>query len=64
MPQVIEHFKVFTTTNSISGNKVLTEIQFISFIKKGFLNDSSQPKQSFNYANGEKGFIVKRFYGR
>lgn len=62
MLQVIEHFKVFTTTDSNNGNKFLTEIQFISFIKKGFLNDISQLKQSFNYVNGEKGFIVKRFY--
>jgi hypothetical protein len=62
MSQVIEHFKVFTTIDSNNGSKFLTEKQFISFIKKGFLNDNSQPKQSFNYTNGEKGFIIKRFY--
>jgi hypothetical protein len=62
MSQVIEHFKVFTTIDSNNGSKFLTEKQFISFIKKGFLNDNSQPKQSFNYKNGEKGFIIKRFY--
>jgi len=62
MKKVIQHFEVLTFRNSRNGKVFLSQKQFISFLKKGFLNDENQLKQQFNYASGEKGFIIKRFY--
>lgn len=62
MQVVIEHFKVFTTTENKKGEFYLTEAQFISFLKKCFLNDKNEPKQKINFTNGEKGFVIKRFF--
>jgi hypothetical protein len=62
MAFVVDHFKVMTTTKSINGATFLTERQFINFLRKGFLNESLLPKQHLNFAHGEKGFIIKRFY--
>jgi hypothetical protein len=59
---IIEHLKVFVNINKKNAKKYLTEEQFISFIKRGFLNDETQPKQKINYVNGQRGFIILRFY--
>ncbi|HAQ18432.1 MAG TPA: hypothetical protein DCR40_04260 [Prolixibacteraceae bacterium] len=62
MDKVISHFTVMTTKKSKNGNEFLTTKQLISFLRKGFLNDTTQPKQKINCSNGEKGFVIKRFY--
>ena len=62
MEVVIDHFKVLTKRKSKNGEPFLTNEQFISFLKKGFLKDDSQPKQKINYSPREKGLIIKRFY--
>ncbi len=62
MDQVIKHFEVMTSRTNKNGQPYLTKEQFISFLKKGFLNNYNQPKQKINCSNGEKGFVIKRFY--
>lgn len=62
MSAVIEHFEVFATRNSKNQRPFLTYKQLFDFIQKGFLGKAGSPKQTFNLSNGEKGFIIKRFY--
>ena len=62
MEFVINHFSVFTTSKSTNKNVFLTNEQFISFLRRGFLNDLTQPVQKINCAIGEKGKIIKTFY--
>lgn len=62
MQVVIDHFKVFTTTKNKRGEYYWTGDQLISFLKRCFLNEKNEPKQKFNFAKGEKGFVIKRFY--
>jgi len=62
MEVVIKHFEVLTIRKSKNGNVFLTFEQFLSFLKKGFLNDASQLKQKINCVNTEKGFVIKRFH--
>ncbi len=59
---VIEHFKVFKETTNKNGETFLSDKQFISFIKKGFLNHTNEKKQTFNLGSNEKTFVLKRFY--
>lgn len=59
---VIQHFEVMTEKKNKNDQFFLTKTQFISFLKKGFLNDTEQPKQKINCSHGEKGFVIKRFY--
>ena len=58
----IEHFKVFIEKNNNYGKRFLTEEQFISFLKRAFLNDNSVGKTTLNVGSREKSFVVKRFY--
>jgi hypothetical protein len=58
----IEHFKVFVDRKNKSGNTYLTNEEFISFIKRAFINDKSIAKITLKIGNGERGFAVKRFY--
>jgi hypothetical protein len=62
MDQVVNHFEVLTKRKSSNGKVFLTPEQLVSFLKKGFLDDTSQPKQKINCSRGEKGLIIKRFY--
>ena len=62
MEVVIKHFKPMTLELSKNGEPFLTNAQFISFLKRGFLNDEKEPKQKINYSNKEKGFIISIFY--
>lgn len=62
MQIVITHFEILSKRKNKAGNIYLTMDQLISFLKKGFLNDNTQLKQKINCSNGEKGFIIKRFY--
>lgn len=62
MEQVVNHFEVLTSRKSKNGKPYLTLEQFISFLKKGFLDGTTQPKQKINCSTGEKGFVIKRFY--
>jgi hypothetical protein len=62
MNVVVEHFKVFTERKSKNGKPFLTMEQLTLFLKKGFLGDNSVPVQKLNLSNGEKGFVIKRFY--
>lgn len=62
MKKVVEHFKVMTTRKNNNKDSYLTEEQFISFLKKGFLNDTNQLKQKINCSTGDKGFVILRFY--
>ncbi len=62
MSRVIDHFIVFTERNSKNGKPFLTKEQFIQFIQRGFLSCNEIPKQTLNLSNGEKGFVIKRFY--
>lgn len=62
MQIVVTHFEILSKRRNKAGNIYLTTDQLISFLKKGFLNDNTQLKQKINCINGEKGFIIKRFY--
>jgi len=62
MQAVVDHFKIMTTKKNKNGTHYLTPDQFVSFLKRGFLKDHSQPQQKVNCAAGEKGFVIKRFY--
>lgn len=62
MEFVIEHFKVMTKRKNENGIPYLTMEQFISFLKRGFLKDTTQPKQKVNCLSGEKGFVILRFF--
>ncbi|MBK6526240.1 MAG: hypothetical protein IPG07_12225 [Crocinitomicaceae bacterium] len=62
MKKVIEHFTPLTTKLSKNNSPFLTEQQLISFLKRAFLFDLTQPKQKINFATTEKGFVIKRFY--
>jgi len=62
MTFVIEHFRVFAERKSKNGAFFLTYSELFSFLKRGFLNDMKEPKININFANGEKGFVLKRFY--
>ena len=62
MEKVVSHFEIMATTKSKNGSAFLSNEQLISFLKKGFLNDTTQPKQKVNCAIGEKGLVIKRFY--
>lgn len=59
---VIKHFEAMTTKKNKNGEPYLSQKQFISFLKKGFLIDETQPKQKIRCSAGEKGFVIKRFY--
>lgn len=62
MDAVVQHFEILINRKNKNGETFLTAEQLISFLKKGFLNDSSQPKQKINCDAGEKGFVLLRFY--
>lgn len=62
METVIDHFEVMTKRKNKNNQVFLTRPQFVTFLKKGFLNDTTQPKQRINCSSGEKGFVIKRFY--
>lgn len=62
MEKVVEHFKILSSRENKNGNTYLTIEQLISFLKKGFLNDTTQPKQKINCTANEKGFVINRFY--
>lgn len=62
MKEVVNHFVILAKRKSGNGKLFLTREQLISFLKKGFLGDASQPKQKINCTYGEKGFVIKRFY--
>ena len=62
MEFVINHFSVFTSKKSRNENVFLTNEQFISFLKRGFLKDTTQPVQKINCSSREKGMIIKTFY--
>lgn len=62
MEQVVTHFEVMTIRKNKEGMPYLTPEQLVSFLKKGFLNGTDQPKQIINCTRGEKGFVIKRFY--
>ncbi len=62
MEFVVNHFSVFTSKKSRNENVFLTNEQFISFLKRGFLKDPTQPVQTINCSSREKGMIIKTFY--
>jgi hypothetical protein len=62
MKFVITHFKVLTERKNKAGTPFLSNDQFISFLKRGFLNDTTEPKQKVNCMPTEKGFVILRFY--
>lgn len=62
MEFIINHFSVFTSKKSRNENVFLTNEQFISFLKRGFLKDTTQPVQKINCSSREKGMIIKTFY--
>jgi len=62
MDVVIKHFESLITDRNKANRHYLTEGQFVSFLKRGFLNDETQPKQSIDYMPGEKGRIIGLFY--
>lgn len=59
---VINHFQVLTEKKNKEGNPYLSKAQFLSFLKKGFLNDAKLPKQKINCLPGEKGIVILLFY--
>jgi len=62
MDKVVNHFAILSTRKSKNGDVFLKMDQLISFLKKGFLNDTTQRKQIINCGRGEKGLVIKRFY--
>jgi hypothetical protein len=62
MRVVIDHFRVFASKKSRNGKPFLTYQQLYDFMQRGFLGKEKIRKQKFNLSNGEKGFIIKRFY--
>jgi hypothetical protein len=62
MEIVIKHFEVMTTKKNKKGEPYLSQGQFISFLKRGFLNIETEPKQKINCSAGEKGKVIKKFY--
>lgn len=56
-----EHFKVLTERKSKNGQPFLTIEAFDYFIQRAFLG-KDKPKQTINWGDREKLFIVKRFY--
>lgn len=62
MTEVINHFRIFTEVRSKNNAVFLTKSQLISFIKRGFLNDDTEPIQKFNLTTSEKGRIILRFH--
>lgn len=62
MSFVVEHFKKMTIRKNKNGEPYLSPDQLISFLKKGFLLDETQPLQKINYCSKEKGFVIKLFY--
>jgi hypothetical protein len=62
MKVVVDHFKIMTTQKSINGEVFLTEGQFLSFLRRGFLRENVIPAQHINCAGGEKGYVIKRFF--
>ena len=62
MDQVVKHFEKMTVEKSKNGKVFLTPEQLVSFLKKGFLNDTTQLKQKINCSRGEKGLVILRFY--
>jgi len=61
MEMVIEHFKVLLKSENKYGIPFLTTEQFISFLKRGFLNNKSEPKQKINFYPLKKVLVIKRF---
>ncbi|HMG67776.1 MAG TPA: hypothetical protein VK588_08825 [Chitinophagaceae bacterium] len=59
---VVNHFKVLSERNSRNGKPFLTVEQLVKFFEKGFLGKAKIKKQKINISNGEKGFVIKRFY--
>jgi hypothetical protein len=62
MEKVISHFMIMTTKNSPNGEPYLSMKQLISFLKRGFLSDTTQPIQKINCPSRKKGLVIKRFY--
>lgn len=62
MQKVVDHFRVMTERKSRNGEYFLTREQLALFLKRGFLKDEKMPVQKINCVNGEKGFVIKRFY--
>lgn len=62
MRKVVEHFEIMTKRKNKNGVSFLTLDQYIIFLKKGFLNEINLPVQKINCINGEKGFVISRFY--
>ncbi|RAU81977.1 hypothetical protein [Pontibacter arcticus] len=63
MQEVIEHFKPLATTLSKHNNQpFLSQEQFNLFLKRAFLNQTGIEQQKINMGNGEKYFVIKRFY--
>jgi hypothetical protein len=62
MKDVINHFEKLTTQKNKNKEFYLTKAQFISFIKRGFLADLTQPIQKINCIADEKGKVIKLFY--
>jgi len=61
MEIVIDHFEVFLEKKNRFAIPFLTPDQFVSFLKRGFLNDKSEPKQKINCPPLKKALVVKRF---
>lgn len=62
MTVVIAHFVKLTKDKNKKGVQYLTGAQLISFLKKGFLNDSKQESQLINCPYGDKGYVISLFY--
>jgi hypothetical protein len=63
MSAVIDHFSVFYTKRNTKTNlPYLTKIQFVDFLERAFLGNGEIEKQSLQFSNGEKGFVISRFF--
>jgi hypothetical protein len=62
MEVAIDHFIKLTTHKNKKREPYLTQSQFISFIKRSFLQQNQEAKQTLNIGNSENGAVIKLFY--
>ncbi|GBF19519.1 MULTISPECIES: hypothetical protein [Arenibacter] len=60
---VVNHFLVLTQKKGRDNNPILSEENFLQFIKLGFLDQPDIKPQKFNCESSQKGRIIKLFYG-
>ena len=61
MSFVVDHLKAFILSHN-KENPLLSELELISFLRRGFLGVKSEPKQVFRDTNNRKTQIIQHFH--